>query len=93
MGLYPLNAILNAIVWVSTTTGPQVSKGVDIRDGILACATEIRKSLARLKNPEFLKETVADLAKRLSRTAWDKGGLADILIVEEGHMCVNNTWR
>ena len=91
MGIYPLNAILNAIVWLSTTTRPQVPKGVDPRDGVLAWVTEIRKSLARLKDPRFLKDTVIDLAKRLSHTAWVKGSLSDLLIEREGLLLVNNT--
>ena len=90
MGISPPNAALNAFFWLPTAAGPQVSKGIDSRDGVLAWAIEMRKSLARLKDPGFLKDMVADLAKRLSHTAWVKGSLSDLLIEREGLLLVNN---
>ena len=72
MGVYPLNAVLNAFVFLST--GVQVSKGVDPHDDVLACATEIRKSLEKLKDPELIRDMAANVAKVQSRIAWDKGG-------------------
>ena len=93
MGIYPLNAALNAIVLLAMAERLQVSEGVDLRDGVLAWVTEIRKSLARLKDPKLLKDVATDLAKRLSRTAWAKGGLRDVLIAKEGLLGVNNIWK
>ena len=91
--MYPLNAALNAIVLLSTATRPQVSEGVNLRDDVLTWVTEIRKPLARLKDLGFLKGVATDLAKRLSRTAWAKGGLRDVLIAKEGLLGVNNVWK
>ena len=93
MGVYPLNAALNGIIWLSTAAGPQVLAGLDPSDGVLAWVTEIRKSLARLKDPKLLKDVATDLAKRLSRTAWAKGGLLDVPIAKEGLLVVNNIWK
>ena len=93
MGIYPPNAALNAFFWLHVAAGPQVSEGVDPRDGVLAWVSEIRKSLARLRDLGFLKDVAMDLAKRLSHTAWTKGGLSDLLIEREGILSVNNTCK
>jgi len=61
MGIYPDNAVVNAIFWLSIKL--QASKGVDLRDGVLACAVEIRKSLGMLKDPMFINDMAADVAK------------------------------
>ena len=93
MGIYPLDAALNGVVWLPTAARPQTLEGVDPRDGVLAWVTEIRKSLSRLKDPGFLKDVVTDLANALSRIAWAKGGLSDLLAVNEDLLAVNNTWK
>ena len=72
MGLHPNNTGSNAIIHVPT--GVQFSKGVHPREGVLDCATRIRNSLGRLKDPRFVEGMVVDLAKTLSQDAWDKGG-------------------
>ena len=89
MGIYPTNAVVNAIVWLFT--GPHVSKGVDIRDDVLACATGIRKSFGKLKDPKFIEGLAADLGKVLSQVAWDKNG-QDLATANEGCLMVNNMW-
>ena len=90
MGIYPENAAVNAIVWLST--GLQASKGADIHDDVLACATEIRKSLGKLKDPMVIKDMAADVAKIQSQVAWDKAG-QDMPTAKEGSLIVNNIWR
>ena len=90
MGIYPENAALNAIFWVSS--GIPVSKGADPREGVLAYAIGIRKSLGRLKDPRFVKDMAAGLAKMLSEDAWYNHG-RDVLTAEEGCLIVNNTWK
>ena len=91
MGIYPDNAALNALIWVFTEI--QASKGVDPRDGVLACVTELRKSLARLKDPMFIKDVAAGLGRMLSHVAWAKKGLSEMLTSEENWLVVNNTWK
>ena len=93
MGIYPLNAALNAIFWVFTPIGPQVLKGVDPHVGVLACATELRKSLVRLKDPRFIKNMVADLGETLSHLAWANKDISDRLDSEKNWLVVNNTWK
>ena len=90
MGIYPDNAVVNAIIWLPTEL--QVSKDVDTRDGVLVCATEIRKSVGRLKDPVFVKNMAADVAGIQSQVAWDKSG-QDMAAAREGFMIVNNTWK
>jgi len=81
MGVYPVNAVVNAIVWVST--GSQVLQRAHPRDSVLAYASEIRKSVEKLKDPRFIKDMVADVAKIQSQVAWDKSG-QDIGSAREG---------
>lgn len=90
MGIYPVNAAVNAIVWLSTVL--QASKGSDLRDDTLACSIEIRKSLEKLKDPVFVKDTAADVAKIQSQVAWDRAG-QDMPTAREGFLIVNNIWR
>jgi len=90
MGIYPDNAVVNAIVWLSTRL--QVSKGDDLHDDVLACAVEIRKSLGKLRDPTFIKDMAADVAKIQSQVAWDKVG-QDMPTAKEGSLIVNNIWR
>jgi len=71
MGIYPLNAAVNAFVYLST--GIQFSNGVDPHDDVLTCATEIRKSLEKLKDARLIEDMAADLAKTQSLAAWNKG--------------------
>jgi len=89
MGIYPLNAVVNAFVLLPIR--PQLSNGAGPRDGVLACATEIRKSLEKLKDPRLIEDMAASIAKVQSRIAWDRGGyLAD---PKEGCLVVNITRR
>lgn len=90
MGIYPENAILNAIFWLPARL--QNSKGDDPHDSVLAHATEIRKSLKRLRDPEFVKDMAAGLAKIQSEVSWDKMG-QDLPAAKEGCMIVNNLWK
>lgn len=90
MGIYPENAVVNAIFWLST--GLKVPESVDPHDGVLAWATELRKSLGRLKDPRFVKDMAADVAKIQSQVAWDKKG-QDLPAAKEGCLIVNNLWK
>ena len=86
MGIYPVNAVVNAIFWLPT--GPKVMRGVDPYDDVLANATEIRKSLDKLKDPVFVGEMAAGVAKIQSQVAWGKSS-QDIANPREGYMIVN----
>jgi len=89
MGIYPLNAVVNAVVVLPM--GLQLPEGVDAHHDVLACATEIRKSLEKLKDPKLMiKDLVTDFAKIQSQAAWNKSGLAP---PEEGCLTVNITRR
>jgi len=88
MGIYPDNAAVNGTV--SFSIGLQRSKEADPRDDVLACATEIRQSLEKLKDPRLIKDIVADSAKIQSQAAWDKSGQS---LVKEGHLITNITRR
>ena len=91
MGMYPDNAVLNAVILVPTEV--QISKGVDPRGGVLDCATRIRDSLGRLKDPRFVEGMVVDLAKRQSQHAWDKSGQHALTTKGPGCLVVNNMWK
>ena len=54
MDICPDNAMVNAIVWLST--GLQAAKRGDPLEGMLTYATEIRKPLGRLRDPKFIKK-------------------------------------
>ena len=90
--MYPANAALNAIIWLPAAVGPQTLKGVDLRDGVSACVTGMRKSLGRLRDPSFVRGEVTEAAKALSQAAWDNNCL-DLVTVEEGCLVVNSTWK
>ena len=90
MGIYPANAVVNAIFWLPTNF--PVSKVVDPREDILACAVEMRKSLGKLKNPEFIKDMAAGVAETQSQVAWNRKR-QDTATAQDGCLIVNNTWR
>ena len=90
MGIYPVNAVLNAVIWLPARL--QVSKGVDPRDSVLAHATEISKSREKLKDPKTVKDMAADVAKIQSQVAWDKSG-QDMANVNEACLVANIFWR
>lgn len=90
MGIYPDNAVVNAIIWLPAKL--QVSKLIDPHDNVLAWATKIRESLGRLKDPGFVKDMAAGVAKMQSQVAWDRKG-QDIPTAKEGCLIVNNTWK
>lgn len=90
MGIYPLNAVLNAVFWLPAPL--QDSKAADTRDSILTCATDVRKSLKKLKDPEFIKDMAAGLSKIQSDVSWDKAG-QDLPAAMDGCMIVNNHWK
>ena len=93
MGIYPFDAVLNGIFWLLAPLGPQLMTGANPRDGILAWVTQFRKSMEMLKNPRFVKDMAAGLAKKLSHVAWTKGGMTDMFSSEENWLVVNNTWK
>jgi len=86
MGIYPVNAAVNAIVWLST--GLQVPKGVDPHDGVLTYAAEIRKLVEKLKDPRSVTEMAVELAKIQSQVSWDKSG-QDLASAKEGCLIAN----
>ena len=86
MGVYPVNAAVNAVICVP------VSKGVHSHEDILTRATEIHESLRRLKDPSFIREMAAGMAKTQSQLAWEQSG-RDLHNVEEGFLVVNSTWK
>ena len=90
MGIHPLNAAFNAFFWLPTPY--QDSKDADIHDNVLACATGLRKSLMRLKDPEFVKDTAAGFAKVQSEVSWNKMG-QDLPSAPEGTLTVNSLWK
>ena len=86
MGIYPVNAAVNAIVWVST--GLRVPKGLDPQDGVLTYATEIHKLAEKLRDPRSIKETAVELANIQSQVSWDKSG-QDLASAKEGCLIAN----
>ena len=90
MGIYPVNAVVNAIIWLPTNV--QVPESVDPHDSVSMCATQIHESLGRLKDPGFIKDMAANVARIQSRAAWDKKG-QDIPTAKDGCLIVNNTWK
>lgn len=87
MGIYPVNAVANAIVWLSI--GIQVSKGINPYDGVLACVAAIRESPERLKDPGFITAVAVDLAKIQSQVSWNNKS-QDVATAEESFLIVNN---
>jgi hypothetical protein len=90
MGIYPDQAVVNAIVWLPAHL--QLPKSDNPLESVLECATSIRDSIGRLKNPGFIKDMAADVAKLQLQAAWDKKG-QDISAAKEGCLIVNNTWK
>ena len=91
MGINPDNAASNALILVPT--GVQLSKGVDPREGVLACGTRMRNSLGRLKDPRFVEDMAVELAKTLSQDAWDKNGQNPLIATRPGCLLVNSMWK
>jgi len=89
MGIYPANAMLNALVGLHI--GLQPLKGAFSRDDVLACATEIRESVGGLKDLGLIKAMAAELGKIQSRAAWDR--TVGIVGWKESVLFVNNTRR
>ena len=89
MGIYPVNAMLNALVFLPVEIQPL--KGADPRDDILACATEIRKSLGKLKDPGAIGAMALDIAKIQSQAGWDR--TSHIVDWKESALMVNITRR
>jgi hypothetical protein len=85
-----MNASVNAIIWLPAHL--QYSKRAGARDSVLACAAAVRKSLEKLKDPEFIKDMAAGVSKVLSSVAWDKMG-QDLPSTMEGCMMSNNHWK
>jgi hypothetical protein len=90
MGIYPENAGLNAIFWMPTMI--EDPKGTDPHENVLKFAAEVRKSVRRLKDSEFVKDMASGLAKKLDEVSWQKKG-QDLLTALEGDMMVNNLWK
>jgi len=86
MGIYPVNAVVNAVIWLST--GLQAQKGTDPCDRVLIHAAEIRRSMDKLKDPKVVKDMAADVAKVQSQVAWDKDG-QDMVNVNTSCLVVN----
>ena len=86
MGIYPVNAALNAIVWVSA--GLQVPKKLDSQDGVLAYATEIHKLAEKLRVPRSIRQVAVELANIQSQVSWDKSG-QDLGSAKEGCLIAN----
>ena len=73
MGIYPTDAMLNALVFLPVELQPM--EAADPRDDVLACATEIRKSVGKLKDPESIKAMATHIAKIQSQAAWNRSPL------------------
>jgi len=86
MGIYPVNAAVNAIVWVST--GLQVPRGPDPQDTVLAYATELHKLAEKSREPKFVREVVVELANIQSQVSWDMSG-QDLGSAKEGCLTAN----
>jgi len=88
MGIYPPNAAVNAIGLLSI--GLQLPRGIDPHDDVLSCATEIRKSLEKLKDPRLVEDIVTDFARIQSQSAWNKNSQGPS---KEGCLVMNITRR
>jgi len=88
MGIYPFNAIVNAIALLPI--GWQLQRGVDPRNDVLTCATEIRKSLENLKDPRLIEAMAADFGRILSQSAWNKRSEVP---QSEGSLVINITLK
>jgi len=88
MGIYPFNAIVNAIALLPI--GWQLQRGVDPRNDVLTYATEIRKSLENLKDPRLIEAMATNFGRVLSQSAWNKRSEVP---QDEGCMVINITRR
>jgi len=70
MGVFPPNAMPTAIGHLSI--GLQLLRGADPLDEVLIRATDIRKSLEQLKDPQVIKDMVADFAGIRAKSAWNR---------------------
>ena len=89
MGIYPPNAVVNAVGLLSTGI-LQLSRGVDPHGDVLTCATEIRKSLEKLEDPRLIEDMAADFARITSQSAWNKNSQD---FSKEGCLIMNVTRR
>jgi len=89
MGIYPANAMLNALVGLPIGLPPL--EGAVSRDDVLACATEIRKSVGTLRDPGLIKAMAAEIGKIQSQATWDR--TIGIMGWKESVLFVNNTRR
>jgi len=89
LGIYPINAVVNAVIWLSMVL--QAPKGADLRDTAVAHAAEIRKSMDKLKDPKLVRDMAADVAKIQSQIAWDKN-CQDMANANESCLVVNVIW-
>ena len=90
LGIYPVNAVVNAVIWLSTRL--QVTKGADPRDTVVTHSAEIRRSMDKLKDSKLVRDMAADVAKIHSQVAWDKEG-QDMSNANEGCLVANIFWR
>jgi len=81
--------VVNAVIWLSMVL--QAPNGADPRDTVVARATEIRKSVDKLKDPKLVRDMAADVAKIQSQVAWDKSG-QDMANVNESCLVINVIW-
>jgi len=90
MGIYPFNAMVNALVWYPV--GLQAPKGTDPHETVVAHAVELSNGIGRLRDPKLIRDMAADVAKIQSQAAWDKRG-QDMANVNEGCLVANISWR
>jgi len=81
--------MLNALVYFSVELQPL--EAVDPRDDVLACATEVRRSLGKLKDPKLITALAAEIGKIQSQSAWDRS--IHIMDWNDGALYLNNTRR
>ena len=90
MGVYPVNAVVNAVIWFPVEL--QAPKGSDPRDAVATHALELRKGMGKLKDPEEVRRMAADVAKIQSEVAWNKYG-QDMVNVNESCLVMNVATR
>ena len=90
MGIYPVNAVVNAVIWLLMEL--RAPKEADPRDAVVAHAAEIHKSMGKLKDPRLVRAMVADVARIQSQVAWDKDG-QDMANANESCLVANVFWK
>ena len=90
MGIHPVNAVLNAIIWLPVEL--RAPKGAHPCDTIAAHAVELRKGVGKLKDPRLVRDMAAGVAKIQSRVAWDKSG-QDMANVNGSCLVANVFWK